>query len=136
MAETTIGVLHPGEMGAAIGAVLRGAGHDVIWASAGRSSATARRAEAAGFDDAGTVAEVCGRAELILSVCPPHAAFDVARDVAGFGGVYVDANAVSPATSRSVGEAIAESGRHVCGRRHRRLAADGGRHDEAVSIRA
>ena len=110
MAETTIGVLHPGEMGAAIGAVLRGAGHDVVWASAGRSSATARRAEAAGFDDAGTVAEVVRRAGVILSVCPPHAALDVAREVAGFGGVYVDANAVSAATSRAVGEAIAEAG--------------------------
>ena len=110
MAETTIGVLHPGEMGAAIGAVLRGAGHDVVWASSGRSSATARRAEAAGFDDAGTVAEVVRRSGVIVSVCPPHAALDVAREVAGFGGVYVDANAVSAPTSRAVGGAIAEAG--------------------------
>jgi 3-hydroxyisobutyrate dehydrogenase-like beta-hydroxyacid dehydrogenase len=110
VAETTIGVLHPGEMGEAIGAVLRCAGHDVVWASAGRSSATAQRAEAAGFDDAGTVAELCGRAALILSVCPPHAALDVAREAAGFGGVFVDANAVSPSTSRAVGDVIANAG--------------------------
>ena len=39
-----------------------------------------------------------------MSVCPPHAALDVARRVAGagFGGVYVDANAISPATAREV----------------------------------
>lgn len=110
MTETTIGLLHPGEMGAAIGAVLRGAGRDVIWASAGRSSATARRAEAAGLDDAGTTADLCRRAGVILSVCPPHAALDLAREVAGYGGVFVDANAVSPATSRAVGDAIAGAG--------------------------
>jgi predicted dinucleotide-binding enzyme len=80
VAETTIGVLHPGEMGAAIGAVLRGAGHDVVWASAGRSPATARRAEAAGLDDAGNIADVSDRAAVILSVCPPHAALEVARE--------------------------------------------------------
>jgi len=108
--ETTIGLLHPGEMGAAVGAVLRGAGRDVVWASAGRSSATARRAEAAGLDDAGTVGELCGRAGVILSVCPPHAALDVAREVAGYGGVFVDANAVSAATTRLVGEAISDAG--------------------------
>ena len=110
MAETTIGLLHPGEMGAAIGAVLRGAGHDVVWASAGRSAATARRAESAGLDDAGSVAELCARAAVVLSVCPPHAALEVAREVAGYGGVFVDANAVSAATSRTVGEAIADGG--------------------------
>jgi 3-hydroxyisobutyrate dehydrogenase-like beta-hydroxyacid dehydrogenase len=48
---------------------------------------------------------------VILSVCPPHAARDVARDVAreGFRGLYVDGNAVSPATGREVG-AIVEAG--------------------------
>ena len=110
MTETTIGLLHPGEMGAALGAVLRGAGCDVIWASAGRSSATARRAEAAGLDDAGTLDELTRRAGAILSVCPPHAALELAREVAGYGGVFVDANAVSAATSRAVGEVIVSGG--------------------------
>jgi 3-hydroxyisobutyrate dehydrogenase-like beta-hydroxyacid dehydrogenase len=108
--ETTIGLLHPGEMGAAVGAVLRGADRDVVWASTGRSSASARRAEAAGLDDAGTVDELSRRAGVILSVCPPHAALETAREVAGFGGVFVDANAVSAATSRAVGEVIVDGG--------------------------
>ena len=97
-------MLHPGEMGAALGGVLLGAGHDVVWASEGRSDATARRA--ADFVDAGTVAELARRCDTILSVCPPHAAVGVARGLAGFGGVYVDANAVSPATARAVGEVV------------------------------
>ena len=33
---------------------------------------------------------------MILSVCPPHAALDVARATEGFAGTYVDANAISP----------------------------------------
>ncbi|HUJ92300.1 MAG TPA: DUF1932 domain-containing protein [Gaiellaceae bacterium] len=110
----TIGVLHPGEMGAAVGAVLAGAGHDVLWSSAGRSEATARRAADAGLVDAGTVAELARRCDAILSVCPPHAALDVAREVAGFRGVLVDANAVSPATTRAVG-AVVEGARFVDG---------------------
>jgi predicted dinucleotide-binding enzyme len=49
----SIGILHPGEMGAAVGAALRTAGHDVVWAAGGRSDATAERAEAAGLRDVG-----------------------------------------------------------------------------------
>jgi len=110
----TIGVLHPGEMGAALGAVLAAAGHEVRWSSAGRSEATARRADGAGLGDAGTVAGLTRRCDAILSVCPPHAALDVAREAAGFRGVFVDANAVSPATTREVG-AIVEGARFVDG---------------------
>ena len=40
------------------------------------------------------------RSEVIVSVCPPHAARDVARQVAGFGGLYLDANAISPAIAK------------------------------------
>src|SRR5213075_43945 len=79
-----VGLLHPGEMGAAIGAVLRQRGTDVLWASAGRSEATAARAEAAGLTDAGSIGELGQRADVILSICPPHAARDVASAVRGF----------------------------------------------------
>jgi len=98
----TIGVLHPGEMGAAIGSALRSAGHTVLWASTGRSADTARRAADAGLEDAGTLAELSLRCDVLVSVCPPHAAVDVARTLADFGGIYVDANAVSPATARTI----------------------------------
>ncbi len=72
----TIGLLHPGEMGAAVGAALAGAGHEVLWASEGRSAASAQRAAAAGLIDAGDVAGVLARAEVVLSIVPPHAARD------------------------------------------------------------
>lgn len=98
----TIGVLHPGEMGAAIGSALRFAGHTVLWASVGRSVDTKRRAGEAGLEDAGTLTELSRRCDVLISVCPPHAAVDVARDFAAFDGIYVDANAVSPATARTI----------------------------------
>jgi len=90
-------------MGAAVGAALRTRGETVLWASAGRSAATAERAARAGLADAGSVAELCRCCDVLISVCPPHAALDVARSAAGFRGIYVDANAVSPATARSIG---------------------------------
>jgi len=102
----TVGLLHPGEMGAAVGAVLRGQGVRVVWASEGRSEETRARAEAAGLEDAGSVVEVA-RSDVVFSICPPHAALEVARS-AEFAGVYVDANAVSPATAREVAEAVGE----------------------------
>jgi 3-hydroxyisobutyrate dehydrogenase-like beta-hydroxyacid dehydrogenase len=105
-----IGLLHPGEMGAAVGRCLTGRGHEVLWASEGRGPDTAARAAAAGLSDAGTIAALAGRAQVIISVCPPHAALDVAWAVHGFGGLYVDANAVSPGTAREVARLICESG--------------------------
>ena len=90
-----VGLLHPGEMGSAVGRVLQAGGHEVLWASKGRSEATRSRAEP--FRDAGTVRSLAGQVELILSICPPHAALDVAGAANGFDGIYVDANAISPA---------------------------------------
>jgi 3-hydroxyisobutyrate dehydrogenase-like beta-hydroxyacid dehydrogenase len=99
---TVIGILHPGEMGAAVGAALTARGHEVWWASDGRSEATAARAAQAGLRDAGDVAALAERCAVLLSICPPHAAREVAAAVAGFRGLYVDANAVSPRTAAEV----------------------------------
>ena len=56
-----IGLLHPGEMGSAVGEDLLAAGRHVLWASTGRSAETAARAEQAGLEDAGTVEELVRR---------------------------------------------------------------------------
>jgi 3-hydroxyisobutyrate dehydrogenase-like beta-hydroxyacid dehydrogenase len=108
-----VGVLHPGAMGSAVGAALRVQGHEALWASEGRSAATAARAQAAGMRDVGAVAAVLARAEVVLSICPPHAALETAELAAGFDGLYVDANAVSPDTVRAAEEVV--GGRFVDG---------------------
>ena len=99
-------LLHPGEMGASIGAALRANNHAVGWVSESRSDATRQRAAAAGLMPAETLEGALANVENVISVCPPDAAVDVARSVrdAGFGGVYVDANAVSPATSKRIAD--------------------------------
>ena len=112
MGETTVGLLHPGDMGAAVGQCLAAAGHRVLWVPEGRSPASAARAEAAGLTAvaSGGLAELVREADVIVSVCPPHAALDLARQVAGFGGVYTDANAISPATARQVARIVEAGG--------------------------
>jgi len=112
MTIKTVALLHPGEMGSAIGACLVRRGLRVVWASSGRSPETRARALAAGLQDVGSLERALGAAELALSVCPPHGALELAREVAGHGfeGVFVDANAVSPETARSVGRAVEKAG--------------------------
>ncbi|HEX9032863.1 MAG TPA: DUF1932 domain-containing protein [Streptosporangiaceae bacterium] len=105
-----IGVLHPGEMGAMVGRCLTGRGHRVLWTSQGRGPRTAARAGAAGLADVGNVAALVSQADIIVSICPPHAAVDVATAVRGFGGLYVDANAISPGTAREVAQIVTDGG--------------------------
>jgi 3-hydroxyisobutyrate dehydrogenase-like beta-hydroxyacid dehydrogenase len=111
-----IGVLHPGEMGAAVGRALADSGHTVLWASRGRGPQTAGRAAAAGFTDAGTVADLAAKSDVVLSVCPPHAALDVARSMPALQGIYLDANAIAPASAARVAAAVRATGaRYVDG---------------------
>src|SRR5258706_3638308 len=96
------GFLHPGSMGASLAAACRGRR---VWCSEGRSGATKQRAADAGIDDVGSLEALVDCADIIISVCPPAAAADIATAVAAAGsdGIYVDVNAVSPTTSRSIG---------------------------------
>jgi 3-hydroxyisobutyrate dehydrogenase-like beta-hydroxyacid dehydrogenase len=107
VATRTVGLLHPGEMGAAVGAVLRAQGHQVLWASEGRSGETHARAEDAGLEDVGSVSKVA-EADVVFSICPPHAALELAASVGRVGGLYVDANAVSPATAATIAGEVDE----------------------------
>lgn len=112
MATTIIGILHPGEMGSAVGAAASGGGARVVWASEGRGAATRGRADAEGLEDVTTLRHLVAVSSVVLSVCPPAAALDVARDVAarGFRGMYVDANAVAPETARAIGALVTAAG--------------------------
>jgi 3-hydroxyisobutyrate dehydrogenase-like beta-hydroxyacid dehydrogenase len=112
LAQVTVGLLHPGEMGSVVGGILRAAGAQALWASEGRSRASRERARAASLTDVITLAALVAESGVILSVCPPHAAMEVARQVAAqrFTGVYLDANAVSPATARAVAGLVEGAG--------------------------
>jgi 3-hydroxyisobutyrate dehydrogenase-like beta-hydroxyacid dehydrogenase len=113
MPHQTIALLHPGEMGAAVGACLVSRGHRVLWVEQGRSAATRARAEAAGLEVCDKLDRALEVADVVLSVCPPHAARDLARAVAAtkrMRGIYVDANAIAPATTREIGRIVETAG--------------------------
>jgi 3-hydroxyisobutyrate dehydrogenase-like beta-hydroxyacid dehydrogenase len=92
-------------MGATVGAAARHGVSKVLWASEGRSDATRARASEAKLEDCGDLASLAHQSEVLIGVCPPTAATDLANRVAAtdFAGIYVDANAVAPATARRIG---------------------------------
>ena len=96
-------------MGARIGAAARG---EVVWASEGRSAATAARAAAAGFRDVGALSDLVAASDVIVSLCPPAIAEELAGAVgaAGFRGVYVEGNAIAPARCERIALALRGAG--------------------------
>lgn len=115
MALEKILLLHPGNMGATIGACAATGGAKVSWLSANRSPASRARAEKAGLIEAQDFAAAIKQSDVVLSICPPDAAMDVATQVAAehFTGVYVDANAVSRATAEAIGKIVTAAGASI-----------------------
>lgn len=110
----TIAVIAPGAMGSAVARRLAENGVRVLTSLAGRSAGTRARAEAAGMAHAEDDAIVA--ADLILSIVPPADAAALATRLApslaaaAKKPVYVDCNAVSPATVRGIATTIASTG--------------------------
>ncbi|MFF9011175.1 DUF1932 domain-containing protein [Streptomyces goshikiensis] len=98
MDKPIVGILHPGSMGAAVAACAAANATAVLWCAAGRRAASVARAEQFGLTPVATLPGLLDRSDIVISLCPPAAAEDLARDVAahGFAGVYVEANAISP----------------------------------------
>ncbi|MER5403641.1 DUF1932 domain-containing protein [Streptomyces sp. NPDC002769] len=109
---TTLGILHPGSMGAAVAAQAKHSGAEVLWCPAGRSTSSKDRAKRYGLAPVHALSEMTERADIILSLCPPAAAEDIARNVAAcsYSGIYVDGNAVSPATMLNISAIVQRSG--------------------------
>src|SRR5215510_9581739 len=107
-----IGILHPGEMGISVAVSAQNSGHTLFWVSEGRSPQTCERAQRYSLVDAGSLEELCKNCSMIISVCPPHAAEELAQQVLihSFKGLYVDVNAISPQRAIRIGEAMAEHG--------------------------
>jgi 3-hydroxyisobutyrate dehydrogenase-like beta-hydroxyacid dehydrogenase len=107
-----IGILHPGEMGVSIAVSAQDSGQTVSWASEGRSPQTHERAQSHSLVDSHSLRELCDTCSIIVSVCPPHAAEDVATQVMAhsFKGLYVDVNAISPQRAIRISEEMAERG--------------------------
>lgn len=116
MTIMAVGILSPGDMGSAIGRVLREHGMDVLTCLEGRSELTRLRAQEAGFKDTASYDELVKQVQLLLSVLVPAEAASVARLVAsslrrtGARLVYADCNAVSPRTATEIARIVTEAG--------------------------
>ena len=101
-------------MGAAVGKRLADNGVKVLTSLDGRSQETVARASAAGMVAASD--EEIAAADFILSILPPGDAFSLAERFApaltasNTKPVYVDCNAINPATVARVAAAIAPTG--------------------------
>lgn len=106
---STIGLISPGAMGTAVGAAAVSNSHQVIFAGQDRSDRTLKRAEDAGLTNCHTIENLCNQSDIILSICPPHDANQVAQSVlgTGFEGIFVDGNAIAPDATRTMSESFA-----------------------------
>ncbi|MGD9287842.1 MAG: DUF1932 domain-containing protein [Desulfobacterales bacterium] len=111
MSEQKIGVIHPGMMGICVAATIQNSGHEVYWASGGRSPQSRKRAEDHGLGDTESLATLCRTCSVIVSVCPPHAAEEVAEQVLAnsFRGIYLDVNAISPQRAIRIGQLMTKA---------------------------
>ncbi len=112
MTKCKLGVLHPGQMGISLAASAQNSGSEVYWVSDGRSAQTRERAERFHLHDAQTLPDLCETCSVLVSVCPPHAAEEMAEKVlaCNFTGLYLDANAISPQRAAHIGQNMMAAG--------------------------
>ena len=112
ISKQNVGVIHPGMMGICVAATVQNSGHEVYWASEGRSPQSRKRAAKFNLSDAGSLSTLCETCTKIISVCPPHVAEEVAEQVLenSFQGVYLDANAISPQRTIRIGQLMRKAG--------------------------
>lgn len=91
-----IGILHPGKMGKSLAVACVRNGHEVFWASQGRSEVTKQHAEEAGMIDLVSVKKMCREVDVILSICMGAGVFPNASEAVNnkFQGIFVDLNHV------------------------------------------
>jgi L-threonate 2-dehydrogenase len=109
-----VAVIAPGAMGSAVGKRLVDNGLKVLTSLKGRSAETQARAKAAGMTAASD--EEIAASDFILSILPPGDALALAEHfvptlkVSNAKPIYVDCNAINPATVERVAGAIAPTG--------------------------
>jgi len=103
-------------MGHAVAAILQRGGVRVITNLAGRGEQTAARARKAGIEPVTDDAALARDSDIFLSIAPPGEAMGIARRLAAAAAhrgtplVYVDCNAVSPATAHAIGAVVTPAG--------------------------
>lgn len=113
-ARPTIGIISPGDMGHALGAVLVQHGLRVLTNLQGRSARTVALARQAGITDVSDDETLVRQADMLLSVLVPAQAYVFAERIAvamratGSTPLFADCNAISPRTVRSIERLLRE----------------------------
>lgn len=114
--SATVGMLFPGEMGAAFGKLLTSSGVRVVTCLQGRSAPTAQRAREANIETVSTLDELASQCSLVFSLIETSVALQVAQTYAAVahlaapGTIYIDANSIGPETAKAISATIAACG--------------------------
>ena len=112
----TIAIVGAGEMGAAVGRRLRESGARAITTLKGRGAASIERVRDAMLEVIDDDDQLVAESAIILSIVPPGEAMIVAERFrsplmrAAVKPIFVDCNAVSPATVRRIADSLAQTG--------------------------
>jgi 3-hydroxyisobutyrate dehydrogenase-like beta-hydroxyacid dehydrogenase len=113
-ASPTVAIIAPGNMGAGVGRRLAENKVRVLTSLMGRSEESVRRAREAGMQ--AVEERALAEADFLLSIVPPGDALNLARRLtptltaANRKPVYVECNAVSPATMQKIADLVAATG--------------------------
>ena len=116
MSIRTVAILSPGEMGHAVGQLLREHELTVVTCLAGRSARTRALAAKAGITDVPTMEELVAQADVILSITVSEAAPALCQQVADAiratkaQPLFAECNAIAPQTARRLEPIITEAG--------------------------
>ena len=119
MAIETVAVLRPGDMGHAVGQLLRENELRVVTCLAGRSGRTKTLSEQAGIIDVPNLERLVEQTDIVLSITVSESAPTVARGIAdaikatqaaGSDILFAECNALAPQTVRQLEPVITDSG--------------------------
>jgi 3-hydroxyisobutyrate dehydrogenase-like beta-hydroxyacid dehydrogenase len=153
MSIETVGILSPGQMGHAIGAVLHRHHLRVVTNLQGRSPRTVALAHAAGFSEVADDETLVREVDVLLSILPPDRALALAQRIAaalrttGATLLFVDCNAIAPRTVYTMEKLLSAAGADFvdagiiggppqAGRAGPRLYASGPRAQEFAQLQA
>lgn len=111
--EPTVGILYCGDMGSAVGKLLRKRGLRVVTTCQGRSRVTGEQALKSGIEILPTLDDVVAQSDLVFSLVLPSAAVDVAQQYASRrqlgpeDSVFVEANSIGLETLTEIEQLMA-----------------------------
>ena len=116
MGLDTVAILSPGDMGHAVGRLLRERGLKVLTCLAGRSGRTRALSEKAGIVDVPTLEDLVTESQVLLSITVSEAVPGLCMQVAsavretGADLLFAECNAIAPQEARRLEPLVSESG--------------------------